>query len=519
MNYSVAVSTRVESLACGHLLREDRQEDLCFALWHPSRGHERFTGLITEVILPTSEDRLVHGNASFLPGYFELALAKARHEHSGLAFIHSHPGAGWQGMSPDDVEAENRLAPASWGSTQLPLLGLTVGSDRAWSARFWEHVGFRKYARRWCESVRVIGDRLEVTFNEEILPPPGLRPELQRTTSAWGRKKQADISRLRIGIIGAGSVGSIVAESLARMGISHIRLFDFDTLKQINLDRQLHATRADVLLGRSKVQVLADAIRRSGTASPFRVDGFGWSVAEEEGFRRALDCDVLFSCVDRPWARHVLNFIAYAHFIPVVDGGIHIETSGNGRGLRTADWRAHTAMPTRPCLECIGQYNTGDVSTERDGFWGEPTYIAGLSGDHVRNRNENVFAFSLAVGSLEVLQLLALIVSPPGVSNPGAQMYHFPISTLDRDDSPCKPTCLFPKLEGRGDDTGYVVTGEHKAAIAVREQRRIMRLTLPCRLWLALRENVRRLVSAQGDGVRNENIGDTSQGGRHPGTT
>ncbi|MBR2535737.1 MAG: hypothetical protein IKE66_06650 [Hyphomicrobium sp.] len=67
---SVAMTEEVEGAARLHLLRHDGQEDLCFALWHPSNGRTRQTALIERLVLPALSDRNVHGNVSFQPAYF-----------------------------------------------------------------------------------------------------------------------------------------------------------------------------------------------------------------------------------------------------------------------------------------------------------------------------------------------------------------------------------------------------------------------------------------------------------------
>ncbi len=461
--YSIALTANLYEEARSHLIREDRQEDLCFALWFPSAGQSRQAALINSLVLPQPAERKVHGNATFTGPYFQRALGLAMKNGSGLALMHSHPYPGWQDMSPDDVRAEEGHAAATKGATGLPFVGLTIGSDGSWSGRFWEKTAPRSYERNWCETVRVVGDGFKGTFNDHLLPAPAFRKNLERTVSAWGPRKQSLLARLQIGIIGTGSVGSIVAEALARMGVQKMVLLDFDSVEEVNLDRLLHATEKDARKRRSKVKVLAKALRKSATSKGFSVDSLEMSIVEEEGFRHALDCDLLFSCVDRPWPRSVLNFIAYAHLIPVVDAGIKVSRKPDGT-LRGADWKTHIAGPGRPCLECLKQYDPGLVQAEREGYLDDPHYIEGLPAGHSVKANENVFAFSLAAGSLQVLQMLSMVVSPSGISNVGAQNYHFVTGRMDAGYGTCGPSCPYPGVTALGDRTGIEVTGRHLKA-------------------------------------------------------
>jgi molybdopterin-synthase adenylyltransferase len=453
VDFSVALTSDVAKSLQKHLLKYvslgQRQEELCFALWNQSPGKNRKSALIFEVILPEPGERELHGNVSFLPRYLERALSIALEKRSGLAFLHNHFTPGWQGMSRDDVIAEERLAPRVHAVTNQPLLGLTMGTDGALSARFWHRIGRNQYQRDWCGSVRVIGEDFAVTNMNELAPEPAFRESLKRTVSAWGKDKQKAIARLHCGVIGAGSVGALIGESLARIGIETTTLVDFDVVKKHNLDRLLHATNDDI--GRLKVDVAAEALKRHATAEKFEVRTFPCSLASDEGLKAAMDCDILFSCVDRPWPRQILNKLAYGHLIPVIDGGIRVSVTASQK-MRGADWRAHLAMPGRPCLECLKQYDPADVSLEQQGLLDDPEYIKGLSADHFIHRNENVFPFAMNAAGLMMLQFLSLVVKPSGLSNPGAQRFHFAIGSMDKEPmNNCGPHCLIKDHIGTAD--------------------------------------------------------------------
>jgi tRNA A37 threonylcarbamoyladenosine dehydratase len=60
-------------------------------------------------------------------------------------------------------------------------------------------------------------------------------------------------------VVGCGGVGSFAAEALARTGVGHISLVDFDLVCVTNTNRQLHAMRGQI--GKPKVEVMAERLR------------------------------------------------------------------------------------------------------------------------------------------------------------------------------------------------------------------------------------------------------------------
>lgn len=357
-------------------------------------------------------------------------------------------------MSPDDVVAErDRLASVVAGRTNLPLLGMTWGTDGTWSARFWVRRAPRDYVRRDATTVRVVGHRLRVSYHPQQLPPPPLISTQVATVSVWGEANQADLARLHVGIVGLGSVGSIVAETLARIGVRRLTLIDHDHIEPRNLDRTLGATPEDADVGTAKVLVAARQIRASHTAETIDLEPFAGNVREREGLQRALDCDVLFSCVDRPAPRHLLNALAYAHLVPVIDGGILARVNDAGKLLHVT-WRIQTVGPGRSCLVCLDALKPGDISLDLDGKLDDPSYIEGLGPefDPLLAR-QNVFPFSLSVAAHEVLQLVGLVTGLERIGGKGPQTYHGYPGIMEAEETRvCAEGCSYSALTATAAD-------------------------------------------------------------------
>ncbi len=72
----------------------------------------------------------------------------------------------------------------------------------------------------------------------------------------------------RVIVIGLGGVGSFAAEALARSGVGHLTLVDFDLVCVTNANRQIQAMRGNV--GKPKATVLAERLRLINPAATIK---------------------------------------------------------------------------------------------------------------------------------------------------------------------------------------------------------------------------------------------------------
>jgi molybdopterin-synthase adenylyltransferase len=465
VTFSVAMPGPVHDGLSRHLLRADGQEDVCLAIYAPSTGCTRTSALVSEFLLPGPGERAVHGNASFTGGYFVHAASHAASLGRGVVALHSHPGgAGWQPMSGPDYDTERSYARLVHEVTGLRLVGMTLAGEGNWSARRWDPSGIPEHG----ESVRIIDDRFRVTWNDRLRPAPAVGDAQVRTVSAWGETAQASLVRIRVLVVGVSSVGLDVALRLAATGIMNVGVMDFDSVQIVNLDRMIGATMADVRLARSKVEVAGRLMARAATAEHPQIAVHDLSICEPAGLAAVLDYDIVVSCVDRPWARGVLNTVAFADLVPVLDGGIGIDAFDDGQ-MRNAVWRSHALVPGRPCLVCNGQLDAADIQTDKLGLLDDPEYIRGAStGPHPRR--QNVAALAASVSSSLLAQFVSLTVTPGGIGAPGPLRYALSTHTLEHLDITSKPHCPFEVAVATG--AGRVpLTGHHAVARKIQEER------------------------------------------------
>ena len=81
---------------------------------------------------------------------------------------------------------------------------------------------------------------------------------LHRITLLLGENAVKKLQQSTVMVVGCGAVGSFAIEALARSGVGHIVVIDFDKVEESNINRQLFAL--DSTIGKSKVDVAVSRI-------------------------------------------------------------------------------------------------------------------------------------------------------------------------------------------------------------------------------------------------------------------
>lgn len=305
--------------------------------------------VVHDISIATDEDYLERTAAAAIlrPEFvFDVTVA-ARRIGSALIFIHTHPNdTGRPEFSRTDDAGEMRLK--SFLRQRMPWAhGAMVIAPGGVSARL--------LSEKAPADVISVGNKLRFVTN---VSQPSDQERFDRQVRAFGAEGQAIIAGLKVGIVGLGGTGSLIAQQLAHLGVQDFTIVDFDRVDATSLNRLVGATANDV--GTSKVQVAERAI---ATVRPDAlINAIEGDIADDKVARKLLDRDVIFGCTDSHASRAILGQIAYQYLIPVLDMGVSLNVR-HGQ-LAKITGRAQILSPTQPCFTCLDLLNSEQIRRE-----------------------------------------------------------------------------------------------------------------------------------------------------------
>lgn len=138
----------------------------------------------------------------------------------------------------------------------------------------------------------------------------------------WDIEAQQKLKSSHVLIIGAGGIGCTSAELLARAGVGHLTLIDFDYIEISNLQRQIAFEYAD--LGQFKAQALAARIQRINPHIQISVytERFDSNLIEkikaDQSNRHTPKFDLILDGCDNFATRYLVNQFALDQHVPLL---------------------------------------------------------------------------------------------------------------------------------------------------------------------------------------------------------
>lgn len=324
--------------------------------------------LVRDVIVAVDGRDYVPGSFGYrkLTADFVLDAALAFSEDTSVYIaVHCHGGHDQVGFSDTDLESHKLGYPGLLELIGAPVVGALVFAQNAVAGEFWLRSGERE-----------ILDELIVTDPvRRVLTPLVLRPgradeSYDRQARLFGDRGQDLLRGQKIGVVGLGGAGSLVAQLLARLGVGHLVLIDDDRVETSNLSRIVGATRWDahtwltdkqrpqwmqqlgLRFAARKVAVARRVCRQS--SAQVKIDAIVGRIEDPDVAALLVDADHVFLCADAATARLVVNALAHQYLVPVTQVGAKAVVDERTGSVIDVFAVSRLLMPGRTCLKCNG---------------------------------------------------------------------------------------------------------------------------------------------------------------------
>ena len=404
MNYTLRLTAAQHTQLKAHLYPGDGMEAVALVLCGRSRTQGRHALMARKIVLiPYAHCHRTPFTITWPTTFADELIKAAIKRGMAILKIHSHPG-GMETFSAFDDESDASFL--SSVSTFLEDMQPHTSAVMLPCGRIFARVLDAKGEFHPVELVSMVGEDLTLWYSGNFREVPEFA---RRHAQVFGTATVDCLRRMCIAVIGCSGTGTPLIEQLVRLGVGHLVLVDPDRSEWKNLNRMYMTKAADANLGRSKVEVLAEAIGNIGLGT--EVLPLAKNLATPKVVRVVAACDLVFGCTDSFAARDLLNRLATFYTLPYIDLGVQLRALPNG-GIDQITGAVHYLQPGKSSLKSRGVYDSEDVRAELMKRDDPEEYEKQLLQKYIKGVQEDrpaVISVNSLVASMAVNELLARV--------------------------------------------------------------------------------------------------------------
>jgi hypothetical protein len=235
---------------------------------------------------------------------------------------------------------------------------------------------------------------------------------------------QSNLQRLAeatVGIVGLGSGGGFVAQSLAMSGVGHFVLVDDDILEETNIVRHVADRR---YVGQPKTEALADIIKQRNPNATVQT----YHDRIENHLDLLDQLDILIVGVDGEQVKYIINEACLKRNIPAVYAGVYEQGDGGDvvlirpyQGPCYACWAAELREGLHLSHDEAGELDYGMIGAEgtleaEPALWLHVVRVASAQADvalHYLLRSDDSLPANTAVLANNAIEIIEGTITPP----------------------------------------------------------------------------------------------------------
>jgi hypothetical protein len=369
MNCSLVIAGQMWDRLHAHLFPGDGDEHGAVIIAGMAQTSKGIRLLARELFLAEDGIDYVAGKRGYrmLRGDFITPkILACRDEELCYLAIHNHGGTTRVDFSDVDLASHERGYPTLLQITRgQPVGGLVLARD-AVAGDVWLASGHRLRIHE----TRILGPSIKCLYSRPPLHHTSIDDQYDRQARLFGEVGQYLLSQLKVGVIGAGGVGSLIIQLLVHLGVGHIIVVDPDRIDQTNRPRTVGSTPWDPLPWLTKInrpvwlqgigrrlatKKVTIARRLAWFANPHcRVEPIFGDVVDDAVARRLASCDYLFLAADPMSPRLVFNALVHQYLIPGVQVGSKIPVHKATGKIGDVYSVSRPVTPDTGCLWCNG---------------------------------------------------------------------------------------------------------------------------------------------------------------------